>query len=344
MSVPLAGDPVVSVLMAVHGESPFLERAMTSILSQTLSDFEFIIVDDEASGNARALLAAYAARDSRIRLMRNEQNMGLAASMNRAMAVSRGRYIARMDSDDRSRFDRLKKQVRFLDAHPDISVCGGTVIKHVGDRKSVMRFPIGHDEICATLLFHTSFPHPAVMWRRADFERLGLRYDESFLITQDYELWSRAMRMLKGANLRDVILDYYCHEGQITSARYKRSLEYLHRVHVRLVRALLPDATPEQMDFHLRVAIPHDPFSRDELRRAEEWLCALRDANERARIYEPRALSRVLARQWSLICAISAARGITVLMEYTRSPLVDACALAKFGPKLAVRCILHRPG
>jgi len=114
--------PTVSVLMPVFNGEQFLRPAMNSILNQTFTDFEFIIVDDGSTDHSREILNSYT--DSRVRLICNESNIGLTDSLNRGLEAASGNYIARMDQDDISLPERLAKQVAFMDSHPEVGVCG----------------------------------------------------------------------------------------------------------------------------------------------------------------------------------------------------------------------------
>lgn len=334
--------PLVSVVMAVHNAGPDLARAVDSILRQTHRALEFLIVDDASTDGTADALARYARADERVRVLRNERNAGLAASLNRALGEARGVYVARMDGDDASRPRRLERQVAFLDTHPEISICGTAICKHMGGRAYAQRFPASDAEIRATLLFHTAFAHPSVMWRRADFERAGLRYDETFLTTQDYELWSRALGPLRGANLPDILFDYHCHAEQVTASRYRQTIERTQKVHERMIRALLPGVTPAQLDLHARVAIPHDPFDGGALDAAEGWLNVLCSANERARLYEPLPLRRVFAARWAMLCSVSAGQGLRTYRRFLRSPFARGQRLSCRSARLLARCLLRR--
>ncbi len=336
--------PLVSVLMASHRADPALVAAVDSILNQTYPLLELVLVDDGAPGGFGLDIATRIQRDRRIRLLRNESNQGLATSLNRAMAEARGAYCARMDADDISRPHRIAKQVAFLEDHPQIAICGSAVCKRVSGRGHRVQFPRSDAEIRAMLLFHSAFAHPSVMWRRADFERINLRYEESFLTAQDYELWSRALGPLRGANLPDVLLDYNCHSDQVTAKRYKQSIAYTRAVHERVVRRLIPDAAAEQMALHARIAIPHDAFDLAALKDAEQWLLALIEANERQQVYDRRALKRIFARQWAMICGMSAGEGMRAFARYLASPLSAPLGSASAAAKLFARCAFRRPG
>lgn len=204
--------PKVSVLMSVYNGERFLHEAVDSILNQTFTDLEFIIVDDGSTDNTWQILQEYAADEPRLLLMRNESNLGLAGSLNRGLSLARGEYIARMDADDVSLPERLAAQVAFLDESPDVGVAGSSVqvIDGDGSPGNVWRYPTTHGLILWSLCFHTSIMHPTAVFRRAVVQRVG-GYDESFAQAQDRDLWQRISSFARLANLPEVYLLHRLH-------------------------------------------------------------------------------------------------------------------------------------
>ena len=186
-------DPLISVLMSVHNGALFLGEAVNSILSQTLTDFEFLIFDDGSTDGSGAMLDAFARQDPRIRVV-HQENMGLTKSLNRGLALARGDFVARMDGDDVSEPARFKVQLEYLANHPEIVVLGtsgmmidahGRVLSHLwrtGDPK-VVRWEMSYGN---------SVLHSSVMFRRNLIQAAG-GYNSKFPYAQDYELWTRLL-------------------------------------------------------------------------------------------------------------------------------------------------------
>lgn len=328
--------------MSTHRGGFDLSRAINSIRWQTYRNLQIVLVDDGSDDEASYQLHRAAEFDARIELLRNEKRKGLAYSLNRALDIARGDYVARMDADDESRPDRLARQLAFLESHPEISICGTAVHKWMNGRVYKLRLACRNAEIRATLMFHTPFAHPTVMWRRADFDKHGLRYNESFFTTQDYELWTRALWPLQGANLKEYLLDYYCHSGQVTTALYKQTDLYRHQIAERVIRWLIPDPTPEQIALHLRISQSYDPFTREELDAAEGWLLELLAANLRVKKFDQMALRWAVAEKWSRVCDISAKSVPGILMRYMRSPLIRCKKCPKFALTFAAKRLLRK--
>jgi len=191
--------------MPVYNGQKYLNDSIQSILNQSLKEFELIIVNDGSTDQTADILREYS--DPRIRVLTNPRNSGVAFSLNRAIEVSRGVYIARMDSDDISLPYRLKLQTEYLESHPDISLIGGS-IQCFGTSDDRIRYWEQHDFIHANCLFNTPFAHPVVCWRKEDFLNNHLLYQESPPTAEDYELWERACQTLKTANLPEILIHY----------------------------------------------------------------------------------------------------------------------------------------
>lgn len=201
--------PIVSVVMAAHNEEPCIATAIGSIIDQTFTDWEFIIVDDGSSDATTEIIRRFQSCHDRIKLIVNEMNIGLAASLNRGIALSQGKYIARMDADDISYSERLQLQVKFLETHPEIAVVGGNanyVDETVGFlRKSNM--PTTPKEIKRAIAGMNPLIHPSVLCNRDFLQAMG-GYDERLCKKQDYDLWLRGCDVYQYANIEKVIMSY----------------------------------------------------------------------------------------------------------------------------------------
>lgn len=208
--------PKISVLMSVYKEPvEWIELAIDSILNQTFKDFEFIIVNDKPDREEnKLLLNKYATRDSRIVVITNDTNIGLTKSLNKGLQIAKGEYIARMDADDISMPDRFEKQVKFLDNHSEVGVCG-SAIEYFGGLYRIKRYPITTEQ---TFLFlETCFAHPSTMIRKSSVEREKF-YNESYKVSQDYELWTYLYaKGVKFYNFEEVLLRYRFSAQQITA-------------------------------------------------------------------------------------------------------------------------------
>ncbi len=207
----MKNTPAVSVVMPVYNARAYVAEAIGSILSQTFRDFEFIIIDDGSTDRSAEIILAY--DDPRIRYMKNESNLHLSGSLNRALDRAKGRYIARMDADDIALPHRLQTQYDFMQAHPQIDICGSWV-EAFGETDGVWERPAGHDAIKAYMLFSNPMMHPTIFAKAAFFE--SFRYDERFDKSEDYALWIDAIRSKTFANIPKVLLRYRTHRSQVS--------------------------------------------------------------------------------------------------------------------------------
>jgi hypothetical protein len=220
-------SPRVTVLMCVFNGEEFLREAVDSVLAQTFSDFELVLIDDCSTDGSAEILASY--DDCRLRVTRNEQNLGLTVSLNIGLQLARGEFVARQDADDVSHPTRLDSQVAFLDREADVAMVG-TRVRIIDDVGRTLRPIVLHrTDTCLgaqwQLLFGSPFAHSSVMFRRAIvLAELG-GYNESFRFSQDFELWSRLLRRHEAMNLPETLLDYRSHAGSIVGMRGAHVLE-----------------------------------------------------------------------------------------------------------------------
>ena len=212
---------------------PWLRLAVESIQNQTSGDFEFIIVcDNPAFEEGIAYISQTAAEDSRIRMIVNESNIGPTKSFNKAIAAAEGEYIARMDADDIAFPERFEKQIAFLDANPHISVCATDV--HIIDTDGNVIRRNKYKKKCrqALNIIINCMAHPSVMYRRSLLEERCPIYNEDYLYSQDYELWT--FLMLKGHEfhtLQEALMFYRKSPAQISSTRSSLQLSLFKKAH-----------------------------------------------------------------------------------------------------------------
>ena len=212
--------PRISVLMPVYNAERYVAEAIESILKQTFSDFEFIIIDDGSTDNSNQILQYYASQDQRIRLFSRE-NRGLVSTLNEMIGMARGPLLARMDADDISYPDRFAKQVEFLETHQGVACLSGSfeLIDGKGRLLTRLFLPEGDDEIQKmNLAGHTSLCHPCAMIRSKAVIDVGC-YDPAYPYAEDLDLWLRLGEVGSLANLQDCILKYRLHNISVSESR-----------------------------------------------------------------------------------------------------------------------------
>lgn len=253
-------NPAVSVLMAVCNGQPYLKKAIDSLLVQTFDDFEFVIVDDASTDRTPEILDEYRAQDARIRIIRNNCNLGLSASLNKGLRVCGAPLVARADDDDVYRRDRLAKQVAFIRANPDVGVVSSAVnrIDQDGKYMATKHFPETHELIRFNLMFDCCIRHPTTMYRKNTVVGAGgYNEDERYSnVCEDYELWERLLDHTQFATLSEPLVDYRLYSESLTQSRYNSEEEDV-SLHVsrRMLSEYLGDEITVEDAYSARVTL-----------------------------------------------------------------------------------------
>ncbi len=232
--------PLVSVVLAARDARATIGQAVASVLGQTLRDLELFVVDDGSVDGTGELLAGL--DDPRLRVVRNEEALGLAGALNVGIGESRGRYIARLDADDVARPPWLERLAGRMDSAPAAAVVGTGAIDFGDDGRvgRVHRMPSGARAVRWAALFSSPFFHPTVMVDRQVLDAHGLRYDTSFAESEDYDLWSRLLAVADGDNLRDPLVLYRRHPAQASTRRADVQRACQRRVALGQIAELVP--------------------------------------------------------------------------------------------------------
>lgn len=250
--------PELSVVMSVYNGGSYLIPALESVLTQSIPDFEFLIVDDGSTDRSTGILEEYARRDPRITLLRQD-NAGTSASLIKACARVTTPYIARMDADDISAPGRFERQLDFMRRNREVALLGGAVeyISAAGEVLFTVDLPTGNDDIRARLATGNAFASSAVLMRSDAMLKVG-GYRRAFYSAEDYDLWLRIAERYKVANLAEVLVSYRVHPHQKSTKRLER-------------QAL--SAIAARVSARMRQSLGKDPFdsmdavSREELSR-----------------------------------------------------------------------------
>lgn len=226
---------LVSVIMSVFNSDKYLDDAINSILNQTYTDFEFIIINDGSNDDSKAIIDHYASIDKRIVVINNERNLGLAASLNKAIELSRGKYIARQDADDLSCSMRLEVQIAYALAHEEVDLIGsnnylidvnGEVVyenKTHSQKKDFLKYLLNSGGI---------FTHGSVLIKKEKLFEVGM-YDQRFYYSQDGELWLRFIS--KGAKIKILDEPLYYFRSAPRPSNKKRNIQRRYNVVKRMM-------------------------------------------------------------------------------------------------------------
>jgi len=237
----MGSAPTITILMPVYDGERFVDEAIASVIGQDFTDFEFVIVDDGSTDSTPEILRRWAQRDSRIVLVHASRNAGIACSLNRGLAVARGRYVARQDSDDLCLRGRLRRQVEVLDLEPEaVLVSAGYDLIDARGRwvGTIMRND--PPEVVAYLLHFSNAigGHGQVMFRRDVVIAAG-GYCEDFELSEDYDLWTRLSEVGRIVMLPIIGMKHRLHAGRSSILWYERQRRNSLTIARRMMKNLL---------------------------------------------------------------------------------------------------------
>lgn len=227
---------IVSVILPVYNGEKYLRASIESILNQSFKEFELIVINDGSTDNTLEVINQFKGHTQVVII--NQENQGLANSLNTGISKASGQLIARQDHDDISLMNRLEKQVEFLKTHQSISIVGtwAQIIEENTLSNRILKHPISDNEIKTLLLFNSPFVHPSVMFKKYSFDQVGgYTTTPELQPPEDYELWSRFATEFKCANLNEVLIQYRELSSSMsrdnglnfTSKMIKSSLKYM---------------------------------------------------------------------------------------------------------------------
>ena len=297
--------PLVSFLMSNYKTPPaYLKRALDSMLAQTMTDFEAVIINDGVKDASYGILLEYAAKDNRIRLIENETNLGLAASLNKGIEQCRGKYIARMDTDDICYPERLQLQTEYMDANPDIMFSGAWADVFDDDENEIkyqwQPVMCQHEEYRIRLLFSNEpcLLHPTVFFRSDFLRNQNLLYSENQLYryTEDYEMWTSCADSGCAGILEKPVIKYRNaeKENRITVRHAKEMERCSFNTQKKLFSRLNIDLTEEIYLLNLRMLSGRKPYDT----RYKKWMNKILRRNKQYRIYDQKIMKKLFHERW----------------------------------------------
>lgn len=309
-------DPVLSVVMPVYNAGRYVRMAIDSVLNQTYTDFELILINDGSTDDSQDVLNGFS--DHRIRILSNKQNQGIVYARNRGLSEARGKYIAPFDADDVARKDKFEKQIRFLEENPQYGLIGSWayLIDAEGNKlKKKWKINAAPERIPCILLFRNYLLQSAVVMRREVIPQGG--YVKGLDAVEDYRMWASIARNHLVWNYPEYLVNYRIHPEGVTTraktdarAREEMILRYLYK-------PLGIDLSKEEIDLILWIRNPAPANNPDMLKHTEHFLLKLLKANLVAGVFDQGQLQKEVSNRWLKICRHVAC--------YTRPGLVYRC-------------------
>ena len=278
---------LVSVIMANYKTKiEYLQEAINSILSQTYTNFELLVIDDCSQDGSVDYIKSI--KDDRIKIFINENNRGPAVTRNRGLEEAKGKYIAIMDSDDIALPTRLEKQVEFMENHTDVFVCG-TWFEKFGTINMVRKPIIDDFEYYRCQLLFSNTPrticNSSSMIRKSMLDQYNIRYDTSLEKTEDYGLWTVCSKFGRFAILEEVLLKYRVHEHQISTQETSEQMEYADLISRRQLQALNIEFCEQEPRWRYDIV-----ESKDDYLLFYKWLNQIISGNQKYQYYDQEVL------------------------------------------------------
>jgi len=301
--------PIISVVMPVYNGEKYLREAIDSILTQTYTDFEFIILNDGSIDSTEEIILSY--DDSRIVYVKNEKNLQIVKTLNKGIDLAKGEYIARMDADDISLPERFEKQMEFMEKNPDIDVCG-TWYKTFGKNEYLHKLPVEHEQIKADLLFYCPLAHPTIMMKRSIFDTY--EYPDNFPKAEDYALWTKLVEYYKFSNIPICLLHYRLHSDQ-TGEIYNSIQFNSSKMALNIFFSNVKIGTVQEIHCQMwqHKVVP--------LQDVEDWLISLKKINSKKKIFDEISLYNTLFNQWWIMNNLQPTFDLLSMFHFYKSSL-----------------------
>ncbi|MDF2448109.1 MAG: hypothetical protein K0R26_613 [Bacteroidota bacterium] len=332
-------SPQVSVVMSVYNGGAYLKEAIESVLNQSFSDFEFIIINDGSVDNSLSIIKEYS--DPRIVLINNETNKGLIYSLNRGITQAKGEFIARMDADDICLKDRLDLQVSEFLNHPDAVVVGSDYFL-LNDGKSVSVKNINDSDYQkAVLIFAPCFCHPTVMIRNL-FKEKGIMYHPDFIHAEDYKLWTDLYNLGSYLNVSKPLLKYRHHPSQISNRNNESQLSVSWRIRKEYLDRLTFSLSDKEFATINLIGNNTPISSITTLKEIEVCLLRLNAENEKKQRFNRPSFNRFLFKFWLDSCG-NTNLGVSAFRLFFSSQLASYGKLSFTDKNIfLMKCLIRR--
>ncbi len=336
--------PKVSVVLPVYNTEQYLKQAIESILKQTFTNFELIIVSHHDT-NKESLDIINSFSDSRIKHIKTPRGTNLPGSLNIGIDEALGEYIVRMDSDDISLRHRLKRQVDYMDKNPTIGI-SGSKCKTFGSFESVSKPFTDPEDIKANMLFATSLVHPSVIIRKNLLDKFKLRYNPSLSHTEDYDMWVRCVKHFPISNLDEILIYYRVHQKSNFQTFKGASLQISKEIKKTLLQELGLNPSPDEMDLHISFYAKDSEKLLEFIDNKEQWLNRILNSNKQANIYNQKALGNVTYEHWKTVCGMNCKNNINLWKKFRLSKIFElqgnSISRILDDAKMLIKCLLKR--
>ena len=305
----------ISVLMAVYNGEAFLREAIDSILQQTYTDFEFIIINDGSIDKTDEIIQSYT--DPRIVKIDIGFNVGLIESLNRGLQHAQGKYIARMDADDIALKDRFKLQIAAFQNNPNAVVVGTDYYSFSKEGKKRNVTFNDSDYLKSLLLFGPCFCHPTTMIKNV-FKEKNIEYDRHYLHVEDFQLWTELSALGDFVNINKPLFMYRYHVNQISNLKRMEQMRKCAEIRHHYLSGLGFQCNEEQLKTHHFIGDNYFIKHKSELDDIQDWLMTIINQNKSLKVFSESAFHRSIGKMWMDSCGYTNL-GLFAFRTYFRS-------------------------
>ena len=330
---------LLSVLMPVFNSEQFVAEAINSILNQTFTDFEFLILDDASTDKSFKIIKDFEKKDSRIKVFKNEKNLGVVESRNKLINLSKGKYIAWLDSDDIAIENRFEKQIKFLEEHSEIGMVGtdALIIDENSKKIGIWTFETDPQKLKIELFFHSPFLSSSVMIRKNCLPQNF--YDSRFPVSEDFDLYSKISEHSETANIPEFLVKYRINSKGLTKNNMTR-MEHLSVQIIKEHAERLGIKLEEDTVKDLRKTITQPRIYLEEITDIEKSLILLKDSLLKNDCFNKKALDEVIQKYWFKICRKTTFNGLKTLGIFFKSTLFCKKLSLRDNCRLFVRALI----
>jgi len=313
--------PLITVLMPVYNAEKYIAESIDSILNQTYTDFELLIINDGSTDNSVNIINSY--HDKRIRLIHNEENIKLIETLNKGIGLAKGKYICRVDADDINCLTRLETQLNFLEQNPAFVACASWIetFYENSTKGGVVKYEEAHDDIRVKTLYQNHFCHPASFFRKDFIVENNFYFDKRFIHSEDYYFFVKLSELGQLHNIQEALVRVRKHESNVSVL----NCDVQNKNSINVIKYQLGKIGIEtdDIDFDLYYRFFYAAFdlNKSEIDTIENLILKIIDANKISQYLPHKKLVEFLAEKWYHLCVNSTRFGMWIYNKFSNSEI-----------------------
>lgn len=332
-------EPLVTVFTTVYNCSNYIRKTIESILNQSYTNFEYIIIDDGSTDDTVAIIQSY--DDKRIQHHVNKTNQGISKNRNAGIQLAKGKYIATIDADDLMKPSKLLKQVSFMEANPNFGIIG-TYVNNIDSNDKIIgneiHFPLPFEEVPSRLLFNNYLCTSSTFIRLEALK--GLKFEKEYVVAEDYKLWIKIVRDWKIGFIREVLTQYRVHDSSISQQRKQLMIQCDHKILQLQLDELDAKLNKEEYEMMFDLGKSNTQQHSNNIGVVTSGLNKLFEANSKTLVFDSKSLKSLLLRYWRPIFIEQKTYTPQIFKEIKRSVFFKALSLVE-KIKLILKCFIY---